>query len=55
MYEMRELPAAIQAAPANPLDLLAARRDLARAHFTDIQSRADLLRSAAALVFAAGE
>ena len=40
---------------ATVLDLLAARRDLARAHFTEIQSRADLLRSAAALVFAAGE
>jgi outer membrane protein TolC len=40
---------------ATVLDLLAARRDLARAQFTEIQSRADLLRSAAALVFAAGE
>ena len=37
------------------LDLLAAQRDLARARFTDIQTRADLLQSAAALVFAAGE
>ncbi len=40
---------------ATVLDLLAARRDLARAHYTEIQSRADLLQSAAALVFAAGE
>ena len=40
---------------ATVLDLLAAQRDLARARFTDIQSRADLLQSAAALVFAAGE
>jgi outer membrane protein TolC len=40
---------------ATVLDLLAARRDLARAHYTEIQTRADLLQSAAALVFAAGE
>lgn len=40
---------------ATVLDLLAAQRDLARARFTDIQSRAELLQSAAALVFAAGE
>jgi outer membrane protein TolC len=40
---------------ATVLDLLAAQRDLARARYTDIQTRADLLQSAAALVFAAGE
>jgi outer membrane protein len=40
---------------ATVLDLLAAQRDLAHARFTDIQSRADLLESTAALVFAAGE
>jgi outer membrane protein len=40
---------------ATVLDLLAAQRDLARARYTDIQSRADLLHSAAALVYAAGE
>jgi len=40
---------------ATVLDLLAAQRDLARARFTEIQTRADLLQSAAALVFAAGE
>jgi outer membrane protein len=40
---------------ATVLDLLAAQRDLAQARFTEIQSRADLLQSAAALVFAAGE
>jgi outer membrane protein len=39
---------------ATVLDLLAAQRDLARARFTEIQSRADLLQSAAALVHAAG-
>jgi outer membrane protein TolC len=37
------------------LDLLAAQRDLARARSTDIESRADLLTSAAALAFATGE
>jgi outer membrane protein len=40
---------------ATVLDLLAAQRDLARARFTEIQSRADLLQATAALVFAAGE
>jgi len=40
---------------ATVLDLLAAQRDLARARFTEIQSRADLLQSSSALVFAAGE
>jgi outer membrane protein len=40
---------------ATVLDLLAAQRDLARARYTEIQSRADLLQSTAALVFAAGE
>jgi outer membrane protein TolC len=39
---------------ATVIDLLAAQRDLARARFTEIQSRADLLQSAAALVHAAG-
>ncbi len=37
------------------LDVLAAQRDLARARSTDIESRADLLTSAAALAFATGE
>ena len=40
---------------ATVLDLLAAQRDLARARFTEIQSRADILQASAALVFAAGE
>jgi outer membrane protein TolC len=40
---------------ASVLDLLAAQRDLARARFTDIQTRADILRATSALVFAAGE
>ena len=40
---------------ATVLDLLAAERDLARARFTEIQSRADILRASSALVFAAGE
>ena len=40
---------------ATVLDLLAAQRDLARARFTEIQTRADLLQAAAALVYAAGE
>src|SRR5262249_491873 len=40
---------------ATVLDLLAAQRDLARARTTEIQTRADLLMSAAALTFAAGE
>src|SRR5262245_9356943 len=39
---------------ANILDLLAAERDLARARMTRIDSRADLLNSAAALAFAVG-
>ncbi len=40
---------------ATVLDLLAAQRDLARARFTEIQSRADILQSTSALVFAAGD
>src|SRR5262245_13347015 len=40
---------------ATVLDLPAAQRELARARFTDIQSRADLLRATSSLVFAAGE
>jgi outer membrane protein TolC len=39
---------------ADILDLLAAERDLARARMTRIDSRADLLNSAAALAFAVG-
>jgi outer membrane protein len=40
---------------ATVLDLLAAQRDLARARTTEIQSRADLLTTSAALTFAAGD
>src|SRR5215472_3910980 len=40
---------------ATVLDLLAAQRDLARARLTEIQSRADILTSSAALTFAAGD
>jgi len=40
---------------ATVLDLLAAQRDLARARFTGIQSRADVLRATSALIFAAGD
>jgi outer membrane protein len=40
---------------ATVLDLLAAERDLARARTTEIQSRADLLTTSAALTFAAGD
>src|SRR5215470_9854197 len=40
---------------ATVLDLLAAQRDLARARFTEIQSRADLLRASSALVYASGD
>jgi outer membrane protein len=40
---------------ATVLDVLAAQRDLARARLTEIQSRADLLQSASALVYAAAE
>lgn len=40
---------------ATVLDLLAAQRDLARARFTEIQSRADILRASSALVYAAGD
>ena len=40
---------------ATVLDLLAAQRDLARARTTEIQSRAELLTSSAALTFAAGD
>ena len=39
---------------ATVLDLLAAQRELARARTTEIQSRADLLTTSAALTFAAG-
>jgi len=37
------------------IELLSAQKDLARARFTEIDSRANLLRSAATLVYAAGE
>jgi len=37
------------------LDMLAAQRDLALARTTEIQSRAELLRTSAALTFAAGD
>lgn len=37
------------------IELLAAQKDLARARYTEIDSRAALLRSAATLVYAAGE
>ena len=40
---------------ATVLDLLAAQRDLSRARYTDIQSRADLLRASAALIYASGD
>ncbi|HYB43258.1 MAG TPA: TolC family protein [Candidatus Methylomirabilis sp.] len=40
---------------ATVLDVLAAERDLARARFTEIQSRADVLRASSALVYAAGD
>ena len=40
---------------ATVLDLLAAQRDLARARATEIQSRAELLTTSAALAFAAGD
>ena len=40
---------------ASVLDLLAAQRDLARARTTEIQSRAELLTTSAALIFAAGD
>jgi outer membrane protein TolC len=40
---------------ATVLDLLAAQRDLARARFTEIQSRADILRASASLVYAGGD
>jgi len=40
---------------ATVLDLLAAQRDLARARATEIQSRAELLTTSAALTFAAGD
>jgi outer membrane protein TolC len=40
---------------ATVLDLLAAERDLARARTTEIQSRAELLTTSAALTFAAGD
>jgi len=43
------------AGPATVLDLLAAQRDLSRARYTDIQSRADLLRASAALIYASGD
>jgi outer membrane protein len=37
------------------IELLSAQKDLARARYTEIDSRATLLRSAASLVYAAGE
>jgi hypothetical protein len=37
------------------IELLSAQKDLARARYTEIDSRASLLRSAATLVYAAGE
>jgi outer membrane protein len=40
---------------ATVLDVLAAQRDLARARTTEIQSRADLLTTSAALTFAVGD
>ena len=40
---------------ATVLDLLAAQRALARARTTEIQSRAELLTTSAALTFAAGD
>jgi outer membrane protein TolC len=40
---------------ATVLDLLAAQRDLARARFIEIESRADLLQASAALVHSAGD
>ena len=40
---------------ATVLDMLAAQRDLARARTTEIQSRAELLTTSAALTFAAGD
>ncbi len=40
---------------ADILDVLAAERDLARARMTSIESRAELLNSAAALAFAVGD
>ena len=40
---------------ATVLDVLAAQRDLARARTTEIQSRAELLTTSAALTFAAGD
>ena len=36
------------------IELLSAQKDLAHARYTEIDSRASLLRSAAALVYAAG-
>jgi outer membrane protein TolC len=37
------------------IELLSAQKDLARARYTEIDSRATLLRSAANLVYASGE
>ena len=37
------------------IELLSAQKDLARARYTEIDSRATLLQSAAALVYAAGK
>ena len=37
------------------IELLSAQKDLALARYTEIDSRATLLRSAATLVYAAGE
>ncbi len=44
-----------EAGLATVLDLLAAQRDFARARFTEIQSRADILQATSALVFASGD
>jgi outer membrane protein TolC len=40
---------------SNVIELLSAQKDLARARFTEIDSRASLLRSAATLVYVSGE
>jgi hypothetical protein len=37
------------------IELLSAQKDLARARYTEIDSRATLLRSAATLVYVSGE
>jgi outer membrane protein TolC len=40
---------------SNLVDLLAARRDLSQARYTQLDTRATLLESAAALAFASGD